>query len=73
MHFLKWEKVFKHRGLGGLNVPILKARNFALLGKWWWMRREYKDNLWQIILSEIYECTNGKGLDVLQGNNINHM
>ncbi|XP_071694823.1 uncharacterized protein [Rutidosis leptorrhynchoides] len=46
---------------GGLNVGSLKARNWALLGKWWWRFRTETESLWVKVIKSIYGRDRGLG------------
>ncbi|GJX71271.1 RNA-directed DNA polymerase, eukaryota, reverse transcriptase zinc-binding domain protein [Tanacetum coccineum] len=39
---------------GGLNIGSLKAKNWALIGKWWWQARMEREALWVRVVKSIY-------------------
>lgn len=54
IHLLNWSKVCSQKSEGGLGLIPLKAKNMALLAKWWWRAYHERDLLWNKILKERY-------------------
>ncbi|GLT51098.1 hypothetical protein SLA2020_245350 [Shorea laevis] len=52
--WVKWEYVCCSKEKGGLGVPDLSRRNWALLGKWWYRFGEGVDSLWKKVIREKY-------------------
>lgn len=50
LHLLSWEKICKLKEAGGLGISSLKARNSALLFKWWWRCSEDRGKFWNVFL-----------------------
>ncbi|GKD67130.1 putative RNA-directed DNA polymerase, partial [Tanacetum coccineum] len=53
LSWVKWDSVLTSFGEGGLNIGSLRAKNLALLGKWWWRFRREGGSLWVRIGEEI--------------------
>lgn len=53
-HLLKWDKVCQGKKEGGLGIVPLRARNLALLAKWWWRSYRERNKMWNKILMERY-------------------
>ncbi|GJS50291.1 reverse transcriptase domain, reverse transcriptase zinc-binding domain protein [Tanacetum coccineum] len=49
---------FKNRGL---NIGSLRAKNLALLGKWWWRFRREGGSLWVKMIESIHGTSGGLG------------
>jgi hypothetical protein len=50
---VRWDKVYKSKKKGGLDIKNLRKMNISLLCKWWWML-ETEDELWQEIVRKKY-------------------
>ncbi|XP_071728717.1 uncharacterized protein [Rutidosis leptorrhynchoides] len=61
MAWVKWDSILLSYGAGGLNIGSLKAKNLALLGKWWWRFRTETDAYWVKIIKSIYGRDGGLG------------
>ncbi|GKE37908.1 RNA-directed DNA polymerase, eukaryota, reverse transcriptase zinc-binding domain protein, partial [Tanacetum coccineum] len=44
---------------GGLNIGSLRAKNLALLGKWWWRFRREGESLWVRVIKSIHGVSGG--------------
>nr|GEW96461.1 putative RNA-directed DNA polymerase, eukaryota, reverse transcriptase zinc-binding domain protein [Tanacetum cinerariifolium] len=53
LSWVKWDSVIASHGLG-LNIGSLRAKNLALLGKWWWRFRKEDDGLWVKVIKSIH-------------------
>ena len=66
MSWVKWDNVISSYGLGGLNIGSLRAKNWALMGKWWWRFWVEGDALWVKVIRSIHGSdgglTGGEGL-----------
>ncbi|GLT63247.1 hypothetical protein SLA2020_358250 [Shorea laevis] len=55
--WVKWDAICCRKEKGGLGVPNLKRRNWALLGKWWFRLGDGVESLWkQVLRDKYYEC-----------------
>ncbi|XP_071689558.1 uncharacterized protein [Rutidosis leptorrhynchoides] len=61
MSWVKWNDILLPYGEGGLNIGSLKAKNWALLGKWWWRFRTETNAFWVKIIQSIYGREGGLG------------
>ncbi|GJR02955.1 RNA-directed DNA polymerase, eukaryota, reverse transcriptase zinc-binding domain protein [Tanacetum coccineum] len=61
LSWVKWDSVIASQGLGGLNIGSLRAKNLALLGKWWWRFRKEGDGLWVRVIKSIHGDCGGLG------------
>ncbi|GKU87734.1 hypothetical protein SLEP1_g2081 [Rubroshorea leprosula] len=52
--WVKWEDICGSKVNGGLGVPNLLRRNWALLGKWWYRLGDGKEGLWKRVVIEKY-------------------
>ncbi|GKV34368.1 hypothetical protein SLEP1_g42745 [Rubroshorea leprosula] len=52
--WVKWEDICGSKVNGGLGVPDLNRRNWALLGKWWYRLGDGKEGLWKRVVLEKY-------------------
>jgi hypothetical protein len=52
-HMVRWLKVCRSKGKGGLGIKDLRRQNISLLTKWWW-KLETQDGLWQQIVKPRY-------------------
>jgi hypothetical protein len=52
-HMVKWCRVCRSKGKGGLGVKDLRKQNISLLCKWWW-KLETENGLWQDIVKAKY-------------------
>ncbi|GKV50472.1 hypothetical protein SLEP1_g57172 [Rubroshorea leprosula] len=52
--WVKWEDICGSKVNGGLGVPDLHRRNWALLGKWWYRLGDGKEGLWKRVVKEKY-------------------
>lgn len=59
MAWIGWEKVLTKTEDGGLNIGSLKAQNLALLGKWWWVFKNDRQELWKSVIMAIYGSDGG--------------
>ncbi|GJY92863.1 putative RNA-directed DNA polymerase, partial [Tanacetum coccineum] len=59
LSWVKWEFVIASFGLGGLNIGSLRAKNLALLGKWWWRFKNEGRNLWVNVIKSIHGASGG--------------
>ncbi|PWA80255.1 reverse transcriptase domain, Reverse transcriptase zinc-binding domain protein [Artemisia annua] len=57
--WIKWDKVLASHGAGGLNIGSLRAKNLALVGKWWWRFRIESGALWVRVIKNIYGINGG--------------
>ncbi|XP_071699670.1 uncharacterized protein [Rutidosis leptorrhynchoides] len=62
MSWVKWESILMSYGDGGLNIRSLKAKNRALVGKWWWRFRTESNTLWVNVIKSIYGREGGLSL-----------
>ncbi|GKV28626.1 hypothetical protein SLEP1_g37648 [Rubroshorea leprosula] len=49
-----WDYVCHDKAKGGLGVPDLLRKNWALLGKWWYRFGDGVENLWKRVVREKY-------------------
>lgn len=49
---------------GGLRVGCLRAKNLALLGKWWWRFKDEDEVMWVKIIKSIHGSEGGMDRDV---------
>ncbi|XP_071700484.1 uncharacterized protein [Rutidosis leptorrhynchoides] len=63
--WVKWEFILVSYGEGGLNIGSLKAKNWALVGKWWWHFRTESNTLWVRVIKSIYGRDGGLGQENL--------
>ncbi|XP_071713453.1 uncharacterized protein [Rutidosis leptorrhynchoides] len=61
MAWVKWDDILVPYGAGGLNIGSLRAKNLALLSKWWWRFHVGKDAFWVKIIKSIYGREGGLG------------
>ena len=59
MAWVKWDNVLSSYGLGGLNIGSLRAKNWALMGKWWWRFWVECDALWGKVIRSIHGSDGG--------------
>ncbi|GLT66338.1 hypothetical protein SLA2020_387060 [Shorea laevis] len=52
--WVKWDVICYRKEKGGLGVPDLKRRNWALLGKWWFRLGDGVESLWKQVLRAKY-------------------
>ncbi|GLT40917.1 hypothetical protein SLA2020_150140 [Shorea laevis] len=52
--WVKWDNVCGSKVKGGLGVPDLRRKNWALLGKWWYRFGDGVESLWKRIVTEKY-------------------
>lgn len=57
IHPIAWEKVCHPRSVGGLGVKSVKAKNQALLAKWWWRCYSERNRSWNRFLTSVYGVT----------------
>ncbi|GLT51114.1 hypothetical protein SLA2020_245480 [Shorea laevis] len=50
--WVKWETICWNKEKGGLGVPDLRRRNWALLGKWWYRLGDEREGLWKRVVKE---------------------
>ncbi|GLT99814.1 hypothetical protein SLE2022_172280 [Rubroshorea leprosula] len=50
--WVKWEVICWSKEKGGLGVPDLRRRNWALLGKWWYRFGDGREGLWKRVVKE---------------------
>lgn len=53
---------------GGLGVGVLRSKNNALLGKWWWHWLFDRNKMWQKLILELYGKENSHSWGALKGN-----
>ncbi|XP_071688814.1 uncharacterized protein [Rutidosis leptorrhynchoides] len=63
INWVKWEHTCSSYREGGLNIGSLKAKNLALLGKWWWKFKTETDCLWSKVIRSIYGIDGCLGSD----------
>ncbi|XP_071688191.1 uncharacterized protein [Rutidosis leptorrhynchoides] len=61
LSWVKWEDVLCPFEGGGLNIGSLRAKNLALLAKWWWRFLNDKHSLWSKTISSLYGRDGGLG------------
>ncbi|GLT32030.1 hypothetical protein SLA2020_067240 [Shorea laevis] len=54
INWVKWDKVCRDKGKGGLGVKDLRKFNWALLGKWWGRLVSKEEGLWKKVICEKY-------------------
>ncbi|GKD51601.1 reverse transcriptase domain, reverse transcriptase zinc-binding domain protein [Tanacetum coccineum] len=59
LSWVKWESLIASFGLGGLNIGSLRAKNLALLGKWWWRFKNEGGDLWVRVIKSIHGASGG--------------
>jgi hypothetical protein len=52
-YMVKWTKVCRSKGKGGLGVKDLRKQNISLMCKWWY-KLEKQGDLWQRIMRKKY-------------------
>ncbi|GKV46852.1 hypothetical protein SLEP1_g53813 [Rubroshorea leprosula] len=52
--WVKWENVCRAKAKGGLGVPDLQRKNWAMLGKWWYRLGDGVESLWKKVVREKY-------------------
>ncbi|GKV49313.1 hypothetical protein SLEP1_g56069 [Rubroshorea leprosula] len=52
--WVKWEYVCRAKAKGGLGVPDLWKKNWAMLGKWWYRLGDGVESLWKRVVREKY-------------------
>ncbi|GKV51081.1 hypothetical protein SLEP1_g57759 [Rubroshorea leprosula] len=52
--WVKWDYVCSAKAKGGLGVPDLRRKNWAMLGKWWYRMGDGVDSLWKRVVREKY-------------------
>ncbi|GLU06807.1 hypothetical protein SLE2022_238000 [Rubroshorea leprosula] len=52
--WVKWDHVCSAKAKGGLGVPDLRRKNWAMLGKWWYRMGDGVDSLWKRVVREKY-------------------
>ncbi|GKV31443.1 hypothetical protein SLEP1_g40129 [Rubroshorea leprosula] len=52
--WVKWEYVCRAKAKGGLGVPDLQRKNWAMLGKWWYRLGDGVESLWKRVVREKY-------------------
>ncbi|GKV27657.1 hypothetical protein SLEP1_g36796 [Rubroshorea leprosula] len=52
--WVKWEHVCQAKAKGGLGVPDLQRKNWAMLGKWWYRLGDGVESLWKRVVREKY-------------------
>jgi hypothetical protein len=50
---VKWKKICRSKGKGGLGIMDLWKMNISLLCKWWWVLKN-REGLWQEIVKTKY-------------------
>ncbi|GJU25341.1 hypothetical protein Tco_1163962 [Tanacetum coccineum] len=58
--WVKWDLLLSSFGAGGLNIWSLRAKNLALLGKWWWRFRK-EEGAYGLVVKSIYGICGGLG------------
>ncbi|XP_071713183.1 uncharacterized protein [Rutidosis leptorrhynchoides] len=59
--WVRWDTLLLPYEKGGLNIGSLKAKNLALLGKWWWRFRVENNAFWVKIIKSLYGREGGLG------------
>ncbi|GKU92853.1 hypothetical protein SLEP1_g6524 [Rubroshorea leprosula] len=59
--WVKWEAICWSKEQGGLGVPDLRRRNWALLGKWWYRLGDGREGLWKRVVKEKFYEGMGSG------------
>ncbi|GKD32382.1 RNA-directed DNA polymerase, eukaryota, reverse transcriptase zinc-binding domain protein [Tanacetum coccineum] len=59
MVWIGWNKVLSPFEKGGLGIGSIRAKNLALLGKWWWRFNSDSDALWCNFIKCLYEEDGG--------------
>jgi hypothetical protein len=54
MHLVSWDKMTRHKKLGGLGIRIARFQNVAILGKLVWDILNSEDKLWVRMFKDIY-------------------
>ncbi|GKB40984.1 hypothetical protein Tco_0885926 [Tanacetum coccineum] len=54
MVWINWNKTIMEKGMGGLGVRSIRAKNLSLLGKWTWRFHTEDTVLWRKVIKEIY-------------------
>ncbi|GKV49617.1 hypothetical protein SLEP1_g56358 [Rubroshorea leprosula] len=52
--WVKWEDVCRDKAKGGLGVPDLQRKNWAMIGKWWYRLGDGVESLWKRVVREKY-------------------
>ncbi|XP_071739065.1 uncharacterized protein [Rutidosis leptorrhynchoides] len=65
LHWAKWVDILKSYELDGLNIGSLRAKNWALLSKWWWKFLTETDSLWVKVIKSIYGRDGGLGISFI--------
>ncbi|GJX97357.1 reverse transcriptase domain, reverse transcriptase zinc-binding domain protein [Tanacetum coccineum] len=74
MRWVKWDNIIASYGSGGLNIGSLKAKNLALLGKWWWrFMVEGKESLWGKVIRCIHGSNGGLDSDLGLGSRVRRL
>ena len=61
--WVKWDKLLSTYGVGGLNIGSLRAKNLALVGKWWSRFKIEGDALWVRVIKSRYGKSGGLDVD----------
>nr|GEY95870.1 RNA-directed DNA polymerase, eukaryota, reverse transcriptase zinc-binding domain protein [Tanacetum cinerariifolium] len=54
MVWINWNKIIMEKGMGGLGVESIRAKNLSLLGKWMWRFHTEDTALWRKVIKEIH-------------------
>lgn len=69
-HLIAWDKVCKHKEVGGiLGIRRIKEINRALLTKWLWRFENEENSLWRKIITDKYGAINKWDLATIIGLN----
>ncbi|GKV46638.1 hypothetical protein SLEP1_g53612 [Rubroshorea leprosula] len=52
--WVKWDAICCSKEKGGLGVPDMRRRNWALLGKWWYRLGDGREGLWKRVVKDKY-------------------
>ncbi|GKU94200.1 hypothetical protein SLEP1_g7726 [Rubroshorea leprosula] len=52
--WVRWEDVCRDKAKGGLGVPDLQRKNWAMIGKWWYRLGDEVESLWKRVVREKY-------------------
>ncbi|GKV44007.1 hypothetical protein SLEP1_g51236 [Rubroshorea leprosula] len=52
--WVKWDAICCSKAKGGLGVPDLRRRNWAMLGKWWYRLGDGREGLWKRVVKDKY-------------------
>ncbi|KAM0044066.1 putative RNA-directed DNA polymerase [Helianthus debilis subsp. tardiflorus] len=59
LHWVKWDRVARHKKEGGLGLSKLKEINVSLLTKWGWCFKTESNNLWRKVIDSFHSSRVG--------------